>query len=74
MGVLFRGAAEGKIRRQIVEMNLLDAVVGLPENLFYGTGIPAAILVCRKNRKRQEYCSLTPAAQNITAKKKPRMS
>ncbi|MDY0095346.1 MAG: type I restriction-modification system subunit M [Candidatus Vecturithrix sp.] len=53
-GVLFRGAAEGKIRRQIVEMNLLDAVVGLPENLFYGTGIPAAILVCRKNRKRQE--------------------
>ena len=43
-GVLFRGASEGKIRKQIVEFNLLDAVIGLPANLFYGTGIPACIL------------------------------
>lgn len=49
-GVLFRGASEGKIRRQIIECNLLDAVIGLPANLFYGTGIPACILVFRKNR------------------------
>ena len=49
-GVLFRGASEGKIRRQIVEHNLLDAVIGLPANLFYGTGIPACILVFRKDR------------------------
>lgn len=49
-GVLFRGASEGKIRRQLVEMNLLDAVIGLPANLFYGTGIPACILIFRKNR------------------------
>ena len=49
-GVLFRGASEGKIRRQLVEMNLLDAVIGFPANLFYGTGIPACILVFRKNR------------------------
>lgn len=49
-GVLFRGASEGKIRRQLVEMNLLDAVIGLPANLFYGTGIPACILVLKKNR------------------------
>ena len=48
-GVLFRGAAEGK-PRQLVEMNLLDAVIGLPANLFYGTGIPACILVFKKNR------------------------
>lgn len=47
-GVLFRGASEGKIRRQLVEMNLLDAVIGLPANLFYGTGIPACILVFKK--------------------------
>ena len=40
MVFLFRGASEGKIRRQLVEMNLLDAVIGLPANLFYGTGIP----------------------------------
>ena len=49
-GVLFRGASEGKIRQQLIEMNLLDAVIGLPANLFYGTGIPACILVFKKNR------------------------
>lgn len=53
-GVLFRGASEGKIRRRLVEMNLLDAVIGLPANLFYGTGIPACILVFRKNRSRRD--------------------
>jgi len=53
-GVLFRGASEGKIRRQIVEFNLLDAVIGLPANLFYGTGIPACILIFKKNRTRRD--------------------
>jgi len=50
-GVLFRGAAEGRIRQKLVEENLLDAVIGVPEKLFYGTGIPAVILVLRRNRK-----------------------
>lgn len=49
-GVLFRGAAEGRIRQRIVEENLLDAVIGLPENLFYGTSIPACILIFKRNR------------------------
>lgn len=49
-GVLFRGASEGKIREQIINFNLLDAVIGLPSNLFYGTGIPACVLVFKKNR------------------------
>lgn len=49
-GVLFRGASEGKIRQQLIDENLLDAVIGLPEKLFYGTGIPAAILVFRKTK------------------------
>ena len=49
-GVLFRGAAEGRIRAKLVEENLIDAVIGLPEKLFYGTGIPAAILVLRKSK------------------------
>jgi len=49
-GVLFRGASEGLIRQKLIEANLLDAVVGLPANLFYGTGIPAAILVFRKHK------------------------
>jgi len=49
-GVLFRGAAEGKIRRKLIEENLLDTVIGLPEKLFYGTGIPAAILIFKKKK------------------------
>lgn len=49
-GVLFRGAAEGRIRAKLIEENLLDVVIGLPEKLFYGTGIPAAILVFRKKK------------------------
>ncbi|SDY74396.1 type I restriction enzyme M protein [Proteiniborus ethanoligenes] len=53
-GVLFRGASEERIRKQIIEMNLLDAVIGLPESLFYGTGIPACIMVFKKNRARKD--------------------
>jgi len=49
-GVLFRGAAEGRIRKQLIEENLLDTVIGLPEKLFYGTGIPAAILFFKKKK------------------------
>ena len=49
-GVLFRGAAEGRIRKQLVEENLLDTVIGLPGKLFYGTSIPAAILVFRTKK------------------------
>lgn len=49
-GVLFRGSSEGTIRQKLVEENLLDAVIGLPANLFFGTGIPAAILVFRKKK------------------------
>lgn len=49
-GVLFRGSSEGKIRKKLIDENLLDAVIGLPEKLFYGTGIPAAILIFKKNK------------------------
>lgn len=49
-GVLFRGSSEGKIRKQLIEENLLKAVVGLPANLFFGTGIPASILIFDKNK------------------------
>jgi type I restriction enzyme M protein len=50
-GVLFRGGSEGIIRQKLIEENLLDAVIGLPVNLFFGTGIPAAILLFNKGRK-----------------------
>ena len=50
-GVLFRGAAEGVIRKYLIEQrNVLDAVIGLPANIFFGTSIPTVILVFKKNR------------------------
>ena len=52
-GVLFRGGQEGIIRQKFLEENLIDAVIGLPPNLFYGTGIPAAILVFDKARTKK---------------------
>ena len=53
-GVLFRGSSEGIIRQKFVEENILDAVIGLPPNLFYGVSIPVALLVFRKNRKTKD--------------------
>jgi type I restriction enzyme M protein len=50
-GVLFRGGAEGKIRQKVVEENLLDAVIGLPGNLFQSTAIPVAVLVFDRRRE-----------------------
>ena len=51
-GVLFRGGAEGKIRQALIEENLLDAVIGLPANLFTTTGIPVAILLFDRSREQ----------------------
>lgn len=51
-GVLFRGASEGKIRKNIIDENLLDAVIGVPANLFYGTSIPTCILVFKGREAR----------------------
>lgn len=51
-GVLFRGGAEGRIRRKLIEDNLLDAVIGLPANLFPTTGIPVAVLVFDRSREK----------------------
>lgn len=50
-GVLFRGGAEGKIRQGILEEDLVEAIIGLPSNLFYGTGIPACILILNRNKE-----------------------
>lgn len=51
-GVLFRGGAEGRIREQIIKNDLFDAIIALPAKLFYGTGIPAAILILNKNKPK----------------------
>ncbi len=54
-GVLFRGGAEGLIRQYMIkEMNVLDAVIGLPANIFYGTGIPTCIVVLKKCREQDD--------------------
>jgi type I restriction enzyme M protein len=53
-GVLFRGGGEGRIRKALIEENLLDAVIGLPEKLFFGTGIPAVILLFKKGRSTKD--------------------
>jgi type I restriction enzyme M protein len=53
-GVLFRGSSEGVIRKKMIDENLLDAVIGLPEKLFFGAAIPASILVFKKGRERND--------------------
>ena len=65
-GVLFRGGAEGTIRRYIIEdLNYLDAVIGLPPNLFYGTGIPACVLVMKKCRKQDDAVLFIDSSQHF---------
>ena len=50
-GVLFRGGEEGTIRKNLIDHNNIDAIIGLPANIFFGTGIPTIIMVLRKNKK-----------------------
>ncbi|WP_273946282.1 type I restriction-modification system subunit M, partial [Leuconostoc mesenteroides] len=53
-GVLFRGAAEGTIRQALLEMGAIDAVIGLPANIFYGTSIPTTVIILKKNRATRD--------------------
>lgn len=53
-GVLFRGSAEGEIRERLLEKNYIDAIIGLPSNLFTNTGIPVTIMILKKNRETGE--------------------
>lgn len=53
-GVLFRGGAEGRIRKALLEEGIIETVIGLPANLFFGTGIPAAILLMRHGRRKRD--------------------
>jgi type I restriction enzyme M protein len=65
-GVLFRGAAEGHIRQYLIEdRNYLDAVIGLPANVFYGTGIPTCILVFKKCRENPDNILFIDASQHF---------
>lgn len=53
-GVLFRGGEEEKIRKNLIEYNHIDAIIGLPANIFFGTGIPTIIVVLRQERERND--------------------
>ena len=68
-GVLFRGASEGKIRKKTIEENILEAVIGLPANLFFGTGIPAAILVFNKGKDKNTDVLFIDASQHYESAK-----
>ena len=68
-GVLFRSAAEGRIRERIIKENYLKAVIGLPANLFFGTGIPAAIMVFDKNKGDNTNVLFIDASREFGAEK-----
>lgn len=69
-GALFRSAAEGHIRKHIIEkQNYLDAVIGLPANLFYGTSIPATIMVFKKCRKSDDDILFIDASNDFEKEK-----
>lgn len=68
-GVLFRGSSEGKIRQKTIEDNFLEAVIGLPANLFFGTGIPAAILVFNRGKGDNNNVLFIDASQQYEAGK-----
>ena len=53
-GVLFRGGEEGKIRKELIENNHLETIIGLPPNIFFGTGIPTTILILRQQREKND--------------------
>ncbi len=76
-GVLFRGGQEAKIRKNLLKNNLLDTVIGLPANLFYGTGIPTCILVFKGSEARgnnKDVLFIDASDDFVKAKNKNRLS
>ncbi|SHK59018.1 type I restriction-modification system subunit M [Alicyclobacillus tolerans] len=69
-GVLFRGGTELKIRQAIIDLNLLDAVIGLPPGLFFGTSIPACVMVFKKNRATRDILFIDASGEGCYEKGK----
>lgn len=65
-GVLFRGGAEGEIRKRLIKKNYIDTIIGLPSNLFTNTGIPVVVLILKKNRELNESVLVIDASKNFT--------
>ncbi|MED4313301.1 type I restriction-modification system subunit M [Heyndrickxia coagulans] len=64
-GVLFRGSAEGEIRKRLLQKNYIDAIIGLPSNLFTNTGIPVVVIILKKNRKIDEPVLIIDASRSF---------
>jgi len=64
-GVLFRGGEEGEIRKNLIEKNYIDAIIGLPANIFFGTGIPTIIMVLKKSSKKNNDVLIIDASKGF---------
>ncbi len=64
-GVLFRGSSEGDIRKKLIDKNQIDAIIGLPSNLFTNTGIPVVVIILKKNRKINDPILIIDASRNF---------
>lgn len=73
-GVLFRGGSEGLIRRRFLEEKLIEGVIGLPANLFYGVGIPAALVFFRRNRPDSNVFFIDASREYTEGKSQNRLS
>ncbi len=73
-GVLFRGGAEERIRRKLLEDGHIDTVIGLPANLFYSTGIPVCILVLKKCKKTDDVLFINAADQFVKGKRQNQLT
>lgn len=69
-GVLFRGGTEGAIRKQLIENNQIETIIGLPVNLFYNTSIPTLIMILRKNRANDDTVLFIDASKEYKSEKK----
>lgn len=72
-GVLFRGSSEKLIREKLIRENLLEAVIGLPANLFFGTGIPAAILIFNKGKKTNDVLFIDASSEFEAGKRQNKL-
>ncbi|WP_048883035.1 type I restriction-modification system subunit M [Bacillus sp. 445_BSPC] len=73
-GVLFRGAAEGVIRKKLLEDGSIDAVIGMPANLFFGTSIPTTVVILKKNRTTRDVLFIDASYEYVKGKNQNKLS
>lgn len=73
-GVLFRGAGEGTIRKKLLEDGSIDAVIGMPANLFFGTSIPTTVIILKKNRTTRDCLFIDASSEFVKGKNQNKLS